>query len=71
MDARAIISGSLAGVAIICGTVLAAMRADMAGMCFALASTFGGYVVGLYSEPVSSVSSEPSSSDGEDTNDEA
>lgn len=68
MDARAITSGSLAGLAIICGTVLAAMSVDSAGVCFALASTFGGYVVGLYSEPVSSVSS---GSDDEDATDEA
>ena len=51
MDTRATISGTLAGLAIICGTILAALQIDNAGICFALASTFGGYVVGLYSEP--------------------
>jgi len=51
MDTRAIISGSLAGLAIISGTILAALEVENAAVCFALASTFGGYVVGLYSEP--------------------
>lgn len=51
MDTRAIISGTLAALAIICGTILAATNTENAGVCFALASTFGGYVVGLYSEP--------------------
>lgn len=51
MDTRATISGSLAGLAIISGTILAALGVENAAACFALASTFGGYAVGLYSEP--------------------
>lgn len=51
MDTRAIISGTLAALAIISGTILAALGVENAAVCFALASTFGGYVVGLYSEP--------------------
>lgn len=51
MDHRAILSSILACITIICGTILAVLRVEYAGVCFALASTFGGYVVGLYSEP--------------------
>jgi hypothetical protein len=51
MDTRATISGILAGLAIISGTILAALNLNIAAVCFTLASTFGGYVVGLYSEP--------------------
>lgn len=51
MDERAVISGILAATAIVAGTTLALMRIDAANILFGLASTFGGYVVGLYSEP--------------------
>lgn len=54
MDTRAIIMGSLAALATISGTILAALNADqqLAVACFGLASTCAGYAVGLYSEPV-------------------
>lgn len=54
MDPRPIICGLLAALAIIGAVVLAALERDavqitaLLGIC----STFGGYVVGLYSEPV-------------------
>ncbi len=54
MDPRPIICGVLAALAIIGAIILAALQRDAAqvaalvGVC----STFGGYVVGLYSEPV-------------------
>lgn len=59
MDTRAIIMGSLAALATICGTILAVMGSDkeLAVACFGLASTCAGYAVGLYSEPVSNGSS--------------
>lgn len=65
MDVRAIISGTLAGLAMICGTILAAMDMQQGGVvCFGLASTFGGYVVGLYSEPQQNDDSGTATSDG-------
>lgn len=53
MDVRALICGILAGIALIGGVVLAAINADpmQVGVILGLAGTFGGYVVGLYSQP--------------------
>ena len=59
MDTRAIITGTLAAIATICATILAAINrdTDVVFACYALASTCAGYVVGLYSEPVQKASS--------------
>jgi hypothetical protein len=53
MDVRALICGLLAAIALIGGVVLAAINADpsQAAAVLGLAGTFGGYVVGLYSQP--------------------
>lgn len=67
MDQRAIISGVLAAMAMICGTLLTVQGMEQAGVaCFALASTFGGYVVGLYSEPVTNDANARRSATGDD-----
>lgn len=67
MDTRAIIMGSLAALATISGTILAALNADqqLAVACFGLASTCAGYAVGLYSEPVTRESNASSSETNE------
>lgn len=67
MDTRAIIMGSLAALATISGTILAALNADqqLAVACFGLASTCAGYAVGLYSEPVTKESNASSSETNE------
>lgn len=66
MDTRAIITGSLAAIAILCGTTLAALNTNpqTIAACFGLASTFAGYAVGLYSEPVTKASSDITSDTG-------
>lgn len=72
MDTRAIIMGSLAALATISGTILAALNADqqLAVACFGLASTCAGYAVGLYSEPVTK-GSNASSSETSEADDDA
>lgn len=67
MDTRAIIMGSLAALATISGTILAALNTDqqLAVACFGLASTCAGYAVGLYSEPVTKESNASSSETNE------
>lgn len=73
MDTRAVISGSLAGLAVICGTILAALdrNPDAVVACYGLASTSAGYAVGLYSEPVRKASNETAIETTEGGNDEA
>lgn len=52
IDIRAGICGTLAAIALVGGITLAAMNDHQAAAgCFAMASTFTGYVVGLYSDP--------------------
>lgn len=53
VDPRAIVGGVLAALALVCGTVLAALDKDAVHVAslFALATTALGYVFGLYSEP--------------------
>lgn len=52
-DPRGIIAGILAAIALIGGTILAALERDAVHVtgAYALAMTFGGYAMGLYSEP--------------------
>jgi hypothetical protein len=52
-DPRAIIAGILAAIALIGGTLLAALERDAVHItgAYALAATFGAYAMGLYSEP--------------------
>lgn len=73
MDTRATITGLIAGLAIICGTILAAMNAnpDAVAVCYGLASTSAGYVVGLYSEPARKESNAASIETNEAATDEA
>lgn len=56
-DLRAIICGILSGIALIGAIVLAGIGAPAVhvGAAFTVASTFGAYVVGLYSSPRSDV----------------
>lgn len=64
MDSRAIICGVLAGVAMVCGTILTAIGVEQSGVvCFGLASTCAGYAVGLYSEPRVNASTDTGSDD--------
>lgn len=52
MDVRSLVCGVLSAVALLCGTALAiAGEVVAAGTAFGLSGTFGGYVVGLYSQP--------------------
>lgn len=56
MDIRATISGILAAICIIGAIVLTVLpntqsSYEMANTCLFMATTFGGYVVGLYSTP--------------------
>jgi predicted GNAT superfamily acetyltransferase len=52
-DPRGIIAGILAALALIAGTILAALERDPAqiALVYGLAGTFGAYAMGLYSEP--------------------
>lgn len=52
-DPRAIIAGTLAGIALVGGIVLAGLERDpvQIATAFGIATTFGGYAMGLYSEP--------------------
>jgi hypothetical protein len=52
-DPRAIIAGILAAIALVGAILLSVLERDaaQAAAVLGVASTFGGYVVGLYSEP--------------------
>lgn len=56
MDERARIAGVLAAIAMIGGIILAATSSNGVEALLGLAGTFGGYVVGLYSDPRSAAS---------------
>lgn len=51
MDERARISGALAAIAMVGGIALAITSSNGYEALLGLAGTFGGYVVGLYSDP--------------------